>query len=124
MEVSLKNLNKEDILKSKIFINPLISWDKTEKGEVMIFLKKRNDILGKIVSIFFLLPKEKIIILDKIGSELFYLLLEKELRVSDIIKYLEEKYSLTSIEAQNSTLEYLKKLNDRGIIFLELKIKR
>lgn len=115
------NINKEDILNSRIFINPAVCWKKNEKGEIMIFLEKRDDFLGKVASLFFLLPKRKIIILDEIGTELFDLILEKNLLIKEVIKYLQEKYILNYIEAYTSTLSYIKRLNNLGIILLEVK---
>lgn len=122
--MSLKKLefNKEEIINSQPLINPLIHWKKNEKGEIMITLPRRSDITGKIISLFFLLPKEKILVLDEIGSELFCLISQnKKLKIKEIIKYLQKKYLLNYMEAQASTLEYLKKLSEKGIILLEVE---
>lgn len=121
MEIKKKlRLDKKEVLDSVPLRNPKLSWRKNKKGEVVITLPRRSDQVGKILSFFFLLPRRKLLVLDEVGSLVFEKCDGKS-SVRQIIGYLQRKYLLTYLEAQNSLTQYLKELALKGIIGLEVK---
>ncbi|MFH1823790.1 MAG: PqqD family protein [Candidatus Firestonebacteria bacterium] len=117
--MSLKN--KEGILNSKPLRNPTLKVSE-KNGEVFITLERKQGGWVNILSKIFFMPKEKTVVLDKIGSEIWNLC-DGRRRVCDIVNYIVENHKLSNIEAETSLLEYLKQLVKRGIIGLEISKK-
>lgn len=114
-------LSKEAILFSKPIKNTNVKFDEKNEEIYVIFERKKTFWTNILAKIFFI-PKEKTIILDKIGSEVVKLC-NGEKRVYDIVSYLAETHKLTPYEAEVSLLEYFKQLVKRGIIGLEVSNK-
>ena len=123
-------LRRSDFLRLKPIRNPMVKWEKNEKGEIKIIipLKKIKEIREKVesgkrrkrkkpglFSKLFPEPKEKRIQLDEIGSVVWELC-DGNRTVKDIIDYLYEKYKLLPRESEISLNTYLNSLVKRGLM--------
>jgi len=106
----------EVILASRPVRNPAVSWEKNEKGEVVITIKLEPSKPG-LFSGFFREPKERKIILDAVGGFVWELM-DGERTVSEIVERVSERFKLHRREAQASLLAYLQMLASRGLITL------
>jgi len=106
----------EVILASKPIRNPAVSWEKNEKGEVVITVKLEPSRPG-LFSGFVKEPTERKIVLDAVGGFVWELM-DGERTVSEIAERVSERFKLHRREAQASLLAYLQMLASRGLIAL------
>ncbi|HIE43761.1 MAG TPA: PqqD family protein [Candidatus Omnitrophica bacterium] len=116
-------LTREEALMAKPVKNINIRWKKNEKGEVLLYLSRKKSKIINLLSRIFFIPEEKIINLDKVGTYVWELC-NGENSVKEIVVSLQKKFNLNFKESEVSTLEYLKKLAQRGIIGLAISKKR
>ncbi len=110
---------RSEFLKMKPVRNPMLKWEKNERGNVVITIplqrpeeaKKRRSILSSIAQP----PRERRIELDTIGS-IVWELCDGERTVENIAKYLNEKYKLLLVEAETSLNAYFNQLSQRGLL--------
>jgi len=120
-------LSRSEFLRLKPVWNPLIKWEKNEKGEVKITIpfkkirEKSQDKKGSsgkftgVLSKIFPEPEEKRIRLDQIGS-IVWELCDGERTVKEIVDFICEKYKLLPRETEVSLSTYLNSLVKRGLI--------
>ncbi|MCC6049373.1 MAG: PqqD family protein [Thermofilum sp.] len=106
----------EVILASKPIRNPAVSWEKNEKGEVVITIKLEPSKPG-LFSGFVKEPTERKIVLDAVGGFVWELM-DGERTVGEIAERVSERFKLHRREAQASLLAYLQMLASRGLIAL------
>lgn len=106
----------EVILASKPIRNPAVSWEKNEKGEVVITVKLEPSKPG-LFSGFVKEPTERKVVLDAVGGFVWELM-DGERTVSEIAERVSERFKLHRREAQASLLAYLQMLASRGLIAL------
>jgi len=93
-----------------------VKWEKNEQGEVTLHIPRRKNRWTSLLDrLFFSLPEEKVVSLDEVGSQLWGLC-DGKTSVKEIIERLQRRFNLSRKEAEVSSLEYLKKLAQRGII--------
>ncbi len=120
-------LSRSEFLSLKPIRNPIVKWEKNEKGEIKIAIplkkireeaKKRKKASGRAFGLFSRLfpePEEKKIQLDEIGSTVWELCDGKK-TTKEIVDYLCEKYKLLPREVEVSLSTYLNSLVKRGLI--------
>ena len=109
---------KEVLLKSKVVRNPLVSWEKNEKGEVVLRVKLPERGAG-LFSGFVRRPTERKIVLDEIGGYVWELA-DGTRTVGDILDALAKKLKVHRREVEAPLFTYLKMLADRRLIALAL----
>lgn len=125
-----KGLSREEFLQLKPIKNPLLEWNKSPKGEVVITIRppekadkgKWGRFLSKLSPTP---PKEKRVNLDKIGSFVWERCDGKHC-VAEIVQGLCKEYKITPREAEVSLSKFLQLLAKRkfiGVIAPELKEK-
>jgi hypothetical protein len=119
--MSSENLRKEIVLKSRPVKNPNVKFE-NKGGEVSVILERRKTWWIAVLSKIFFIPRQKTLVLDKIGSGVVELCDGKK-RVSDLIDHLVKVYKLSPYEAEVSLLTYMKMLVKRGIIGLKVEDK-
>ena len=118
-EKTRPQISKEDFLKSIPVRNPTLTWKKYPSGEIAVIIKLEQKKRGfKLVKP----PKEKKILLDKVGSFVWELCDGKH-TVDDIINELVSKYKLHRREAEASLTLYLRMLSQRLLIGFKLPSK-
>lgn len=108
-------------LASRPIINPSLQWTRADDGEVVITLPRRTEWWAKLLSILFVVPKQKDIALDEIGSTVWDMM-DGTHTVGEIAESLARKYGLRPREAEVALFEYLKTLARRRIIALEIPV--
>jgi hypothetical protein len=108
-------LSRQAMLNSRPARNELLSWEKTEAGEVQITVQRQDTWKVRLLSKVFYIPKERKITLDAIGTEVWQLCTGRA-TVAQIIEALAVKYQLNRKEAEVSLLSYLKTLGQKRFI--------
>jgi len=109
-------ISKEVFLKSIPIRNPNLTWKKYPSGEIAVIIKLEEKKRG---FKFIKTPKEKKILLDKVGSFVWELCDGKH-TVDDIINELVSKYKLHRREAEASLTLYLRMLSQRLLVGFKL----
>ncbi|OGF45254.1 MAG: hypothetical protein A2452_10080 [Candidatus Firestonebacteria bacterium RIFOXYC2_FULL_39_67] len=112
---------REVLLKSRPLKNPGIKYEE-KNGEIHLALERKKTLSASLLAKIFIVPRNKVLILDKIGSEVWKLCDGKN-KLVDIIKQLSKNHKLSQYEAEVSLMEYFKILAKRGIIGLEVSKK-
>ncbi|RLE63214.1 MAG: hypothetical protein DRN53_02610 [Thermoprotei archaeon] len=108
-------IDKSFMMSMKPVRNPMIEWEKTAEGEIVIYLEKTPPkIIKKMAS---RKVAYKRIVLDAIGSFVWEMC-DGKYTVNDIIKALMKKYKLRRLEAERSLLAFLRMLAQRKLIGL------
>ncbi len=115
-------LTKEQAMAVKPVINPVLTWNVNENGEVSITIPVRNDRTGRILGRLFGTPKSKQLVLDEVGSSVWQMC-DGQHGVGLIISELCKKYKLNKREAEASVTMYLKMLAERNLVGLLLDAK-
>ncbi len=114
-------VSRSEFLRLKPVRNPLLKWEKDEKGDIKLLIPLREDPAKKRVSgkIFSKLtpqpPKDRKIQLDKVGSVVWELC-DGNATVKEIVEALHEKYKMMPSEAEISLDAYFKQLSKRGLV--------
>jgi len=108
-------LTRQQSLAARPLRNPAISARKLENGDMELTVPRRKDGLGKLLALVFYIPKERRVILEGIGSEVWDLC-DGERPVSQMITWLAQKHKLNPREAEVSLVEYLRTLGKRKLI--------
>jgi len=114
-------LSRSEFLKLKPVRNPIVKWEKNEKGEIKISVPLGQDSAKKGISAKVLSklgpppPKERKIQLDKVGSEVWELS-NGDRTIRDIVDALHEKYKMMTVEAEISLDAYFRQLSQRGLV--------
>ncbi len=103
------------MLNSRPARNELLSWEKTEAGEVQITIQRQDTWKVRLLSKVFYIPKERKITLDAVGTEV-WLQCTGRATVAQIIEALSQKYQLNRKEAEVSLLSYLKTLGQKRFV--------
>ena len=108
-------LTREQSLGSLPVRNTLVTYQQLEDGETELTIPLRNDWVGKLLSFIFFVPKERKVILEAIGSDV-WALCDGEHNVNQIVDTLAKKYKLNRREAEASLTEYLRRLGKRRLV--------
>ena len=106
---------KRDLLAARPIRNPMIEWEKSEEGSIILYVKQKPSKVEKLIAGRSTRKRIKRIVLDEVGSFVWELCDGKH-TVQDIIKALAEKYKLRRIEAERSLIEFLKMLSQRMLV--------
>jgi len=112
-----KRISREQILKARPIINPAVQWSRGEEGEIIITLKRREDWWVKFLSALFVVPRERKIALDEIGSMLWELF-DGQHTIKELAQMLAERLKISYKEAELSLTEYLRILARKRLVAL------
>ena len=107
-------ISKQRALDSYPIRNQAVEW--TSKGdETVLVLRRREDRVGRLLDLFFVVPKERKLQLDPVGS---YVWRQCDGRhtVQQLIDDLARKYKLNRKEAEVSLTEFLRQLGRKKLI--------
>lgn len=110
-------LTKGEVLGVHPVRNALVSWDKNERGEVVLRVPRRQDRVGKLLGRLFAAPEYRQVVLDEVGSEVWQLCTGAN-SVEKIVRALSLKYHLSRREVELSLSRYLHQLARRGLVGL------
>lgn len=112
-------MTRQQVLAARPVRNVKLETRTTESGEVCIIVPRRTDWVGKLLKLLVVIPKQREIELDAIGSDIWQLC-DGEHTVGDIIEMLVDKYKLNQKEAEVSLSKYLDQLARRRLIGLAI----
>jgi hypothetical protein len=95
--------------------NALVTAENLENGEKAITIPRRKDLLARILALIFAVPKQRRVVLDAVGADIWEEC-DGSHTVADIIAALAEKYRLDRKEAEVSVTAYMRQLGKRGLI--------
>lgn len=87
----------------------------TDGGELSVTIPRRSDWLGKVLSVIFIVPKQRQVVLDAVGADV-WALCDGSHTVADVIRAVADKYRLNRKEAEVSVTTYLRQLGKRGLL--------
>jgi hypothetical protein len=110
-------LSREDTMAITPVRNPVVEWESTEGGEVVLMIPRRADRLGKLVGRLFRVPDYKEIVLDEVGASVWELCDGKH-DMTAVISETSRKYKLNRREAEVSVTTYVRTLAERKLVGL------
>lgn len=108
-------LTRKQALLARPVRNPALQWEQLDNGEVRIILPRRDDRIGKVLSVLFYVPKSRPVSLDMVGASVWQLC-DGEHTVEDIVEALRDEHRLHRREAEVSLTEFLKTLGKRHMV--------
>jgi len=108
-------LTRKQALSARPIRNPALKWEELDGGEIRIVLPRRDDRVGKVLSVLFYVPKSRPINLDIVGANVWKRC-DGQHTVDDIVDALVEEHRLHRREAEVSLTEFLKMLGKRNMV--------
>ena len=108
-------ISREAMFGSKPTRNDLLEWEKTEDGEASITMKRGDNWKVRILSKIFWIPKQRTLILDQIGTQVWEMC-DGRTTVEAMIQRLSRNHKINEKEAEISLLAYLKKLAQKRLV--------
>ena len=112
-------LSRRQALQARPIRNPHLGTKRSERDELVLVVPRRQDWVGRLLSLIFIVPKERGIVLDTVGEDI-WALCDGEHTVEDLVRQVGEKYKLNPKEAEVSLTDYLRQLGKRNLIGLAL----
>lgn len=112
-------LSRAQALRALPIRNPHLSTKRNERDELTLIVPRRQDWVGRLLSLIFIVPKERAVVLDAVGEDV-WALCDGEHTVAQLVKQVGEKYKLNPREAEVSLTDYLRQLGKRNLIGLAL----
>jgi hypothetical protein len=111
----VKGLTRQEALSALPVRNQALKAEPGPEGELTLTVPRREDWVGKLLASLFAVPKERKIVLDRVGADIWQLC-DGQNTVQQIIARLSEQYKLNRKEAEVSLTAYLRQLGRRGLI--------
>jgi len=108
-------LTRQEVLDSRPVRNQALRAERTPEGEAAVIIPRRTDLMGRVLAALFVVPREKRLVLDSVGSEVWELC-DGQHNIRQIIEALQAKHNLTRREAEVSLMDYLRQLGRRGLV--------
>ena len=108
-------LARREALAARPVRNPELAYLRQENGEIAITLRRRKDPLTRLLSLLFVVPRQKQIVLDDVGSDIWELC-DGNHTVEQLIADIASKHKLEPREAEVSLTNYLRQLGRRRLI--------
>jgi hypothetical protein len=112
-------ISRRQALQARPVRNPHLTEKRNERDELMLVVPRRSDWIGRLLSLVFIVPKERGIVLDAVG-EAVWKVCDGEHTVEQLIRQVGEQYKLNPKEAEVSLTAYLRQLGKRNLIGLAL----
>jgi len=108
-------LTRQQALSALPVRNLSLSSQRTENGETEITIPRREDWVGRLLVLIFFAPRERKVILEAIGSDIWEMC-DGQHSVAQMVEALMAKHKLNRREAEASLTEYLRRLGKRRLI--------
>lgn len=108
-------ISRQDALRVFPVHNPQLEWELDEEGMVTATLVRRQDLKGRLLSAFLMVPESRQMKLDAVGTFVWNLC-DGEHTVNDIVEAMCDQYKLSRREIEVSLTEFLRLLGKRGMI--------
>jgi hypothetical protein len=108
-------LSREQAMQALPVRNPSLKWKVNDQENVVIILPRRDDLSGKALGWLFMVPQEKPVELDELGSSVWHNC-DGESTVAEIVTLLCREHKLSRHEVEITLTEYLRTLGKRGMV--------
>ncbi len=108
-------LTRDQAMSARPVRNPSLQWKENDDGNVVVILPRRDDIAGKLLGWLFMVPQQKPLELDELGTTV-WMACDGLNDVGDVVEILAKKYKLNKREVEVSLTEFLRTLGKRGMI--------
>lgn len=108
-------LTREQAMGARPIRNPSLQWKVNDEGNAVVVLPRRGDWSGKALGWLFMVPAQKPVELDEVGSTVWEHC-DADHTVAEIVDVLASKYKLNRREVEVSLTEYLRTLGRRGMV--------
>ncbi len=113
-------LTRDQALGARPIRNPGLRWERTDDGEISLFLPRRKDLLARALIRVFRAPADKELALDEVGSDIWELC-DGEHSVGAIVSNVCRKYKITRRECEASVGVYLKTMGERKLVGFKVR---
>lgn len=103
------------MLASRPARNELLTWEKTEDGEIQVAVTRQETWKTRLLSKVFYIPEKRTITLDEVGAVVWQMC-DGNTSVAQMIEKLRLHYKLDRKEAEVSLLSYLKTLGQKRFV--------
>jgi hypothetical protein len=107
-------ISKQRALNSYPVRNQAVEWS-ADGEETVLVLRRREDWVGRMLSLFFVVPKERKLGLDRVGSYVWQRC-DGRHTVAELMQDLARRYKLNRKEAEVSLAAFLRQLGKRKLI--------
>lgn len=108
-------LTRAQAMSAKPVRNPALQWKPNDEGNVVVVLPRRDDMAGKMLGWLFMVPQQKPLVLDELGTTV-WMACDGLNSVADVVDSMAAKYKLNKREVEVSLTEFLRTLGKRGMI--------
>jgi hypothetical protein len=105
-------VSRQEFLNTRPLRNPRLKWESNENGKVTVFIPYKK---SRFANIFSRIPKEKQVVLDKVGSQVWNFC-DGNHTIERIAESIHQEYKLTMEEAEAALRTYFNQLSERGIV--------
>jgi hypothetical protein len=106
------NVSRQEFFDTRPLRNPSLRWERTKNGTVTVFISYEKSRLASIIS---KIPKEKQVMLDKVGSRVWDFC-DGNHTIKKIAETMHQEYKLTMEEAEAALRAYFNQLSERGLV--------
>ncbi len=107
-------LSRQQALTSLPVRNQAVEWRARGENTVLV-MRRREDWVGRMLSLFFVVPKERKLELDQVGSYVWQHC-DGRHTVADLVQSLMRRYKLNRKEAEVSLTSFLRLLGKRRLV--------
>jgi hypothetical protein len=108
-------LTRAEALAALPLRNSSVQTQELPGGELAVIIPRRNSPLLLLLSLVFMIPKQRQVVLDAVGAGVWRLC-DGEHSVADLIAAVQEEHRLNRKEAEASITAYLRRLGKRGLV--------
>lgn len=105
-------VSRQEFLNAKPLRNPSLKWERNKNGKVTVYIAYKK---SRFANIFSKIPKEKQVVLDKVGS-LVWSFCDGNHTIKEIAETLHQEYKLTRKEGEAALHTYFNQLSERGLV--------
>ena len=113
-------LDREDALAAKPVLNRLVKLEKSEDGNLILQVPRRDSAMTRTMARVFGIPPYRRVALDELGTFVIQLC-DGQHRVKDMVDKFAKRFRLNRREAEVSLTTFLRTLGRRGIIALVIE---
>lgn len=105
-------VSRMEFLNTRPLRNPSLKWERNKNGNVVIYISYKKN---RFASVFSKIPKEKQVVLDKVGSQVWDFC-DGNHTIKEIAESIHQEYRLTMEEAEVALRTYFNQLSERGLV--------
>jgi len=118
-----RKLNRARSLKVRVLTNPAVDSENTEDGNIRLTVHRADTLFGKLMGALFLVPKERKIALDEIGSAVWRMCDGKH-TLTQIAERIQHENKLHRKEAELAVISFIDSLAKRRLVVFKVPEER